>query len=311
MQINSRSLNKNFDKLDMLIDGLDKKPDIISIAETWLKSDVPSSPFSITGYTIFNSPRTLSKSRGGGVALYVDNNFDSTRINKFSVENDYFECIGISIKSANNRVINIVSLYRPPDTSIDNFTASIEDLLKNNNQQTYVYGDFNIDIIKYKQHEQTDTFVNKMFSIGYKPLINKPTRITAYSSTLIDNIFTNELDLKHRSSVAIADISDHLPIIINSLSIKNLQINSFRSHKLNMLHKDKFIDELKNTAWDFITNCTDVNSSCNTFINFFLNSLDKHCPYESKLIRIKHYKKPWLSKSLITACKKKNLLYKN
>ena len=33
MQINYRSLNKNFDKLDMLIDGLDKKPNIISIAE--------------------------------------------------------------------------------------------------------------------------------------------------------------------------------------------------------------------------------------------------------------------------------------
>ena len=37
MQINSRSLNKNFDKLDNLIDSLDNKPDIISIAETWLK----------------------------------------------------------------------------------------------------------------------------------------------------------------------------------------------------------------------------------------------------------------------------------
>ena len=84
-----------------------------------------------------------------------------------------------------------------------------------------------------------------MFLLGYKPLINKPTRITAYLSTLIDNIFTNKLDLKHRSGVVIADISDHLPIIINSLSMKNLQINSFRSHKRNMLHKDKFIDELK------------------------------------------------------------------
>ena len=105
MQINSHSLNKIFDKFDiMLIDGIDKKPNIISIAETWLKSDTLLSPFSITGYTLFNSPRTLNKSRGGGVALYVDNNFDSTRINKFTVENGYFECIGISIKSANNRV---------------------------------------------------------------------------------------------------------------------------------------------------------------------------------------------------------------
>ena len=170
-------------------------------------------------------------------------------------------------------------------------------------------GDFNIDLIKYKQHEQTDTLVDKMFSLGYKPLINKPTRIIDYSSTLIDNIFTNELDLKYRSGFVIADISDHLPIIINSLSIKNLLINSFRSHKRNILHKDDFIDELKNTDWDFITNSTDVNSSYYTFIDFFLNSLDKHCPYESKLIQIKHNKKPWLSKSIIAACKKNNSLY--
>ena len=100
-----------------------------------------------------------------------------------------------------------------------------------------------------------------MFSLGYKPLINKPTRIIDYLSTLIGNIFTNELDLKYRSGFVIADISDHLPIIINSLSIKNLQINSFRSHKRNILHKNDFIDELKNTDRDFITNSTDVNSS--------------------------------------------------
>ena len=92
-----------------------------------------------------------------------------------------------------------------PDTSIDNFTEEIERFLKNHNQQTYVCGDFNIDLLKYKQHDQTDSFVNKMFSLGYKPLINKPTRITAYSSTLIDNIFTNNLDLKNKSGV-ITDI---------------------------------------------------------------------------------------------------------
>ena len=122
MQINYRSLNKTFDKLDNLIDSLDKKPNIISIAETWLKTDTPLGPFSITGCTISNSPRTLNKSRGGGIALYVDTNLDAVLMKKFTVENNYFECIGISIKSSRNRVTNVISLYRPPDTSVDNFT---------------------------------------------------------------------------------------------------------------------------------------------------------------------------------------------
>ena len=54
-----------------------------------------------------------------------------------------------------NRVTNVISLCRPPDTSVDNFTEEIEDLLKKHNQQTYVCGDININLLKCKQHDQT------------------------------------------------------------------------------------------------------------------------------------------------------------
>ena len=117
-----------------------------------------------------------------------------------------------------------------------------------------------------------------MFSLGYKPLINKPTRITAYSSTSNDNIFTNDLDYKHKSGIVITDISDHLPIITSCNSIKKLCTSSLRSYKRNMLNKDKFIEEVKNTDWDFITNSIDVNGSYNNFIDLILNTLDRHCP---------------------------------
>ena len=89
-----------------------------------------------------------------------------------------------------------------------------------------------------------------MFSLRFKPLNNKPTRITAYSSPLImliDNISSNELDFKHKSVVVITDMSDNIPIITSGICIKNLQTNSFKSHQRNMLYKDKLIKELKNT----------------------------------------------------------------
>ena len=72
--------------------------------------------------------------------------------------------------------------------------------------------------------------------------------------------------------------------------------------KSNLLNTDKFIEEVKNTDWDFITNSIDVNCSYNNFIDVILNSLDRHCPYESKIIKIK--KKTWLNQALINACKK-------
>ena len=108
-----------------------------------------------------------------------------------------------------------------------------------------------------------NNFINKMFSLGYKPLINKPTIITSYSSTLIDNIFTNYLDYKHKSDVVITDISGHLPIVTSCNFINRLCTTSLRSYKRTMLNKDKFIEEVKNTDWDFITNSIHVNGSYN------------------------------------------------
>ena len=42
------------------------------------------------------------------------------------------------------------------------------------------------------------------------PLINKPRRITQYSSTLIDNIYTNDVKRKLENGLITSDITDHL-----------------------------------------------------------------------------------------------------
>ena len=44
----------------------------------------------------------------------------------------FFKCIVINIKLTDNRVTNIISLYRPLDTCMDNFTQQIEAVLTNN-----------------------------------------------------------------------------------------------------------------------------------------------------------------------------------
>jgi hypothetical protein len=44
------------------------------------------------------------------------------------------------------------------------------------------------------------------------PLITLPTRITAHTATVIDNIFTNNSDNHSLNGLFPSDISDHLPI---------------------------------------------------------------------------------------------------
>jgi hypothetical protein len=58
-----------------------------------------------------------------------------------------------------------------------------------------VYHDFNLNLLNCQNHKLTSEFMDIMYSNMFFPLITRPTtRITSYNATLIDNIFTNNLD---------------------------------------------------------------------------------------------------------------------
>jgi hypothetical protein len=84
------------------------------------------------------------------------------------------------------------------------------DRINKEDRPCYLLGDFNIDLI----NKQSETFLNTMFSHYFHPRIDRPTRITDSSATLIDNIFTNTHSNLISSGIWLADISDHLPIFM-------------------------------------------------------------------------------------------------
>ena len=86
------------------------------------------------------------------------------------------------------------------------------DILKKENKYCYLKGDFNINILTIiNNHDLTAQFVDIVTSNAFLPLITRPTRITATSATLIDNIFTNNFDNITQSvhGIYVTDISDH------------------------------------------------------------------------------------------------------
>ena len=50
-----------------------------------------------------------------------------------------------------------------------------------------------INLLNYDSHTPTTDFVNTFFSNNFLPCITHPTRVSRVSSTVIDNIFTNEI----------------------------------------------------------------------------------------------------------------------
>lgn len=79
-----------------------------------------------------------------------------------------------------------------------------------NRYQLYILGDMNIDFLKYNYHTQTEEYLDMLHSNNISPIITKPTRITNYTATLIDHIYTNNTK-QMISGIATIDISDHLP----------------------------------------------------------------------------------------------------
>ena len=78
-------------------------------------------------------------------------------------------------------------------------------------KSVFLLGDFNVNLLNYNEHGQTNEFLNSLASNSFIPLILQPTKITSHSNTLTDNIFSNVIDTDIICGNLTATISDHLP----------------------------------------------------------------------------------------------------
>ena len=102
--------------------------------------------------------------------------------------------------------------YRHPNTDTSRFVEQIESIFKKINETKYnifVMGDFNIDLLQYESHNNTDEFLNTIISHSFLPYILQPTRVTDRSSTVIDNIFSNITDFETLNGNITTLIADH------------------------------------------------------------------------------------------------------
>ena len=150
-----------------------------------------------------------------------------------------------------------------------------------------------------------------MFSLGLYPLIDKSNRITGYSANLIDNIFTNEFSNNIFNGLLINDITDHLPVfaICKYRDIKRSSAPKYKHvRKTDDICVNAFKDSLLLVNWETITNEKDVNVAYAYFVDTFASLYNKNCPFKEMCIDDNNCPvKPWFTKGLHNACKKKNL----
>ena len=126
--------------------------------------------------------------------MYIKNTLKFKVRNDIVSDNENCEIMATEIINYHSKNIIVISLYRRPGTDIDSFNGLIDNIcsnLKAENKFVFWAGDFNINILNTGSHKATDEFVNIMMSNSFYPAITKPTRITEFSATIIDNIFCN------------------------------------------------------------------------------------------------------------------------
>ena len=99
IHFNTRSLYKNLNKIEELLNLLSIKPDIIAISESKL-NDTNLQHVLLNDYIIL---RTNSLSCAGRAALYISNNLQFSKMEHWSFANSHSEYLFVEMKNKQNR----------------------------------------------------------------------------------------------------------------------------------------------------------------------------------------------------------------
>ena len=317
IHLNIRSIQANFESFKQLLEESNFAFNVICLSETWSsdKAFSENSNYQIPNYNSIHLERKICK-KGGGVLIYIRNNLLYKIRNDLSVSDCDSEVLSVEIINKNKKNFIISNCYRPPNGNSGCFNTFLQNIFNTSSSEKkglFVIGDFNLNALKYEESSLIKEFYDNLFQYGIVPLINKPTRVTSNSATLIDNIFTNvffETSLK--KGILKSSISDHFPIfaavnISNSIDIKkSIEITKRNYSDLN---KGMFKEELEQFDWSILATTDDVNLLYNTFLENFMKIYNKHFPIEKKKVKIKDITTPWFSKGMKKSSKQKQKLY--
>ncbi|CAL4093828.1 unnamed protein product [Meganyctiphanes norvegica] len=218
---------------------LENKILAMNFTETWLDNLI-TNDINIKGYQVFRGDR--KERRGGGTAIYLNEDFEANILLEASVEK--CEMIAIFIEKLNT--INIV-IYRPPDTKLSIFTSIVDklnNLLSNMNvpEPTVILtGDFNFPFVKWTKdthngcrweiNSSSTTLDEKAQFLKLTEVVDKYNLVQAIEEptrerNTLDLVFTNDISIFTHIEVLKSSLSDHNQIeVTTNFKTNNRDIN--------------------------------------------------------------------------------------
>ena len=292
------NINSVLSKIDDLrVVAKKSKAAVIGVTESKLDATVLDGEVNIDGYEVIRSDRNRHR---GGVACYVRNDISFNVRSDFSGE---IENIVFDMLLPKTKPILVGILYRPPDQSkfLNKLSTAISRSNTFDNQEVYILGDLNINLINKQKHIPNGIKRYKEFCslYGLEQLISTPTRVTENSSSILDHILTNSTDRVSQPGVIDTGLSDR-QLIYCTRKITQTKFNSHKNitvRSLKNYSQDVYLEELNKINFPDYSKFTDINDAYSDSIGKVSLTIDKIAPM--KEIRIKNSSKEWFDEEIL------------
>ena len=289
--INIASLQNKMHEIQILLKD-SPMLDILGITEARLSLH-DSSLFHISGYTMIRKDAQFVGDTG--MVIYVKSDLSQFCKRRNDLETQGVESIWLEFKIPGNKPLLLGTIYRNPNKNLSlwewfkNITQMM-DKVTDQHSDVIMMGDFNINL--FAPHTK---WMTSYESCGLTQLIKEPTRVSNLlnktTQTLIDHIYTNNVNKISSSKVFVTAASDHYLIqckyTYNDLKSKKhshiyTHVRSFKHFNQNM-----FLYDLSQVSFNPVYQCSDPDKALEIWYSIFLPVVDKHAPIRHKRVKQK------------------------
>ena len=136
--------------------------DVIGLCETRLNDSI-CNLYKLDNYSSFFQNKST---QGGGVCIYLHNNFQGVKITNVCLQLPHIESLFIEILKPIKCIIGMI--YRPPNSSFCDFLVTMENILESLSSfksDCYIIGDYNINLLN--KNDNVINYTNLFYSYSF------------------------------------------------------------------------------------------------------------------------------------------------